>query len=129
MIHAGRFFRSVQHALRGVSVVFSSEQSFRIQVYAGLGVLMAGALFRVKTHEWILLILLVGSVLTLELINSIFERLVDAFKPRLHPAVKDIKDIMAGAVLIVSVIAAAVGVTIFLPHFVDLITSLQLYFS
>lgn len=124
MIHIGRFFRSFKHALRGVSVVFATEQSFRIQVSIALVVLVFGVVFQVRTHEWILLVFLVGSVLTLEIINSIFERIVDSFKPRIHPVVKDIKDIMAGAVLIVSVIAAAIGVTIFYPHFIELVSRL-----
>ena len=121
MISVRRFFTSVKHALRGVSVVFAAEQSFRIQVGAALLVVAAGIVFGIKTYEWILLVLLIGSVLTLELINSIFERIVDSFKPRIHPMVKDIKDIMAGAVLIVSVIAAVVGITIFYPHVADLV--------
>lgn len=105
-------------------MVFATEQSFRIQVYIALVVLVFGVVFRVRTYEWILIVLLIGSVLTLEIINSIFERIVDSFKPRIHPVVKDIKDIMAAAVLIVSVIAAAIGMTIFYPHFVDLVTQL-----
>jgi len=121
MIHLGRFLKSVQHALRGVKVVFASEQSFRIQVFMAFCVLVAGVVFQVRAHEWIILVLLIGSVLTLELINSIFERIADSFKPRIHPMVKEIKDIMAGAVLIVSVISAVVGITIFYPHVAPLV--------
>ncbi|MBI4256462.1 diacylglycerol kinase family protein [Candidatus Uhrbacteria bacterium] len=124
MIHVGRFYRSLKHALRGVSVVFYAEQSFRIQLYIALLVVTAGVVFGVKIYEWILLFLLIGSVLTLELINSIFERMIDSFKPRIHPMVKDIKDIMAGAVLLVSVISAVVGITIFYPHLIDLVGQL-----
>ncbi|MEK7620606.1 MAG: diacylglycerol kinase family protein [Patescibacteria group bacterium] len=125
MIHIGRFFKSLKHALRGVSVVFAAEQSFRIQVYVALLVVVFGIFFQVRTYEWIVLVLLIGSVLTLELINSIVERIVDSFKPRIHPIVKDIKDIMAGAVLLVSVIAAVLGITIFYPHFAQLVSLLR----
>ena len=124
MIDSRRFLNSVKHAIRGVSVVFKAEQSFRMQVYAALIVLISAWFFQVETFEWILLILLIGSVLTLELINSIFERIADSFKPRIHPIVKDIKDIMAGAVLIVSVIAATVGLAIFYPHLQVLVSTL-----
>jgi diacylglycerol kinase len=124
MITISRFFKSLKHAMRGVRVVFVSEQSFRIQVSIALAVLVCGAVFQVKIYEWILLFLLIGSVLTLEIVNSIFERIVDSFKPRIHPVVKDIKDIMAGAVLIVSLIAATVGITIFYPHVMNLVAPL-----
>lgn len=117
-----QLFSSVRHALRGVRVVFHAEQNFRIQVAVGALVLILAAMVDVRSYEWILLILLIGAVLTLELINSIIERLADAFKPRLHPFVKDIKDIMAAAVLIASLIAAAIGMTIFYPYLFVLVS-------
>ena len=69
--------------------------------------------FRVNVFEWIVLLLLIGLVLTLELINSVFERIVDTFKPRIHPIVRDIKDIMAATVLLMSLVALVIGVMIF----------------
>jgi diacylglycerol kinase len=45
--------------------------------------------------------------------NTIFERLSDALKPRLHPMVKEIKDMMAGAVLITAITAVTVAGIIF----------------
>jgi diacylglycerol kinase len=125
MIRTRQLFKSIRHALRGAGVVLRDEQNFRIQVLAGALVLLLAAVFDVRIYEWILLILLIGAVLTLELINSIIERLVDAFKPRLHPFVKDVKDIMAAAVLIASLIAAAVGITIFYPYAVALVSRLS----
>ncbi len=121
MIHPRHVFGSIGHALRGVGVVFVSEQNFRIQVYAALLVVVLAMGLGVKTYEWIVLVLLIGLVLSLELINSVFERIVDSFKPRIHPVVKDIKDIMAGAVLLASLFAAIVGVMIFLPHVLELV--------
>ncbi|RMD51605.1 diacylglycerol kinase, partial [Candidatus Parcubacteria bacterium] len=40
----------------------------------------------------------------------------DGLKPRLHPLVKEIKDIMAGAVLITAIVAALIGLIIFWPY-------------
>jgi len=119
-----RLFRSLKHALRGVKKVFQTELNFRLQVFASLAVLVFVFVFPLRSWEIVVLILLIGLVLTLEIINSIFERLVDAFRPRIHPIVKDIKDIMAGAVLLSSVIAAIIGLLIFWPHLVDLIDKL-----
>ena len=115
MIHPRQFFSSVRHALRGVGVVFRSEQSFRLQVAGAVVALVAGFAARLSRNEFIVVLLLIGAVLTLEIINSIFERLVDSFQPRIHPVVRDVKDIMAGAVLIVSFVALVVGAVIFWP--------------
>ncbi len=111
-----RLFQSFRHAFRGVAVAFEQELSFRLQLVAGLVVLSAAWVFKVRPSEWIVLIFLVGAVLTLELINSVFERLADAFKPRLHPVVRDVKDLMAATVLLTACAAAVIGTLIFLPY-------------
>lgn len=116
MIHLDLLAKSFRYALHGVRVVFASEQSFRLQCLAAAAALVLGIVLEVSRYEFILLVILSGGVLTLELINSIFERIVDGFKPRLHPMVADIKDIMAAAVLMASLAAAAIGLLIFLPR-------------
>ena len=116
MINPSLFAKSLKHALRGVWVVFSSEQSFRIQVFVGVCVLLLAYGFQVRFFEWIVLLLLIGSVLCLEIINSIFERIVDTFKQIIHPIVRDIKDIMAAVVFLASLFALFIGLVIFWPH-------------
>lgn len=116
MIDLQRLRKSFSHALRGVRTVFRTEQSFRIQIIMAILVLILAFWLGVTSFEYIVLLLLIGSILSLELINSVFERIVDAFKPRIHPIVKDIKDIMAATVFITSIIALFVGVTIFYPY-------------
>lgn len=118
MISFRRLFQSFRHALRGVALVFRSEQSFQLQTLAGIAVLLCAWAFRVTKFEWLTLFVFIGAVLSLELINSVFERIMDVFKPRLHPAVRDMKDIMAGVVLLASLAAGVVGAFIFLPHFI-----------
>ncbi len=121
MINFRQFRQSMTHALRGVRVVFLSEQSFRLQIFFALVVIALGFRFRITAMEWIVLLLLLGMVLSLELVNSVFERIVDTFKPRIHPIVRDIKDLMAAAVLVMSVFAFFVGMIIFWPHLALLI--------
>ena len=73
--------------------------------------------FPLPLWQAVALLLLIVFVLSLELINSILERFVDVFKPRIHPMVEEIKDLMAGAVLIASLGALLVGLLIFVPYF------------
>ncbi|MBI4598827.1 diacylglycerol kinase [Candidatus Uhrbacteria bacterium] len=116
MTRFSRFIRSLRHALRGVRVVFRSEQSFRLQcVFATLAVLLL-LILPVSGFQAVVILLLIGLVLVLEMVNSVLERLVDALKPRMHPVVGDIKDIMAAAVLFASLTACVIGAVVFLPH-------------
>ena len=107
------------YALRGLKLVFKEEQNFRIQIYIAFLVIFLAIIFKVKIWEAVVLILVIVSVLVLELINSIFDRLTDFLKPRLHGYVGIIKDLMSGAVLLASIGAVMVGIFIFLPHFIN----------
>ena len=108
--------KSFGYAAKGFYQVFREEQNFRLQVLAGLIILILATYWRVRAIEAVILILVIVIVLVLELINSVFERLVDTMKPRIHPYVRTIKDIMAAAVLISSVGAVIIGALIFLPY-------------
>jgi len=118
---APSFTSSLKHALRGIKVVYKSEHNFRIQSFFAILVLCSSIFLQVKIWEMILLLLLITSVLVLELLNSVIERIADGLKPRLQPIVRDIKDLMAGAVLLVSLLSAIVGATILLPYVVELL--------
>ncbi len=120
MFHLGRLRRSVSYAWKGIRIVFREEQSFRIQVVIGLVVVVAMFALGLRTPEKALLSLAVVFVLVLELMNSIFERMVDMMKPRIHHYVEDIKDIMAGSVLVASIGALLIGASIFWPYLVTM---------
>lgn len=111
-----KMLRSLRYAAKGVRVVFREEHSFRVQVGVAAIVLAAMFLLGLRTPEKALLTLAMTFVLVLELMNSIFERMVDLLKPRVHHYVEDIKDIMAGSVLVASIGAVIIGVMIFLPY-------------
>lgn len=116
-----RFFRSLKHAMRGLHVAFVSGRNLRIQLVVTVLVLILAILFVAKIWEVILLLLLCAAVMTLELFNTVVERMVDGMSPRLKPMVRDIKDMMAAAVLFVSGVAAIVGLIIFVPYFLRLV--------
>lgn len=116
MLSFRRLIRSFNYAAKGVRQVFREEQSFRVQVFVGLLVLILSLYFQVKVWEAVTLLLVVIMVLVLELINSVFERVVDVIKPRMHPDAETIKDIMAAVVLISSVGAVLIGLLILGPY-------------
>lgn len=120
MNEIARLGKSFRYAAKGIAKVAREEPNFRIQL--GLAVVVVALMFAlgVRTPEKALLTLAIVLVLVLELVNSIFERMVDILKPRIHHYVEDIKDIMAGTVLVASVGALLIGVLIFWPYVVKL---------
>lgn len=112
--------RSFGHAFRGLALAFKSERSFRIQLVAAFIVLVVIIVIPLELWERSILLLVTMFVLVLELLNSSLERLVDLAKPRLHAYAGDIKDLMAGSVLVAAIFAFVLGILILGPKLADL---------
>lgn len=111
------FLRSLRHAVSGIAYTFRAERNFQIELVLALIVLALAYFFPLTLVERSVIILSIGLVLTLELVNTAFERLLDLLKPRIHPYVKVVKDVVAGSVLVGSVAALIAGLYIFAPYF------------
>lgn len=117
----GKFRKSLKNALGGLKYAVSYERNFQIEIVFAFFILTLIVIFKIKSWEAIILILMIMLVLITELINTVMERVVDILKPRIHPYAKLVKDIMAAVVLIVSVISLVVGVIIFWPYIKELL--------
>ncbi len=111
-----RYFRSFLYALRGLGFAVKSEKNFRLEIVIAVIALAVVLFLPFSALERSLIFLSIALVLTLELANTAFERIMDILKPRVHPYARVIKDMMAGAVLLTTLTAIAIGITIFLPH-------------
>jgi diacylglycerol kinase len=115
-----KLFKSFKYAFRGLKYVLRNEQNFQLEILGGVFVVVLMYLFPTSGLEKIALFIVIFAVLVIELINTIFERVVDMLKPRVHPYAQVVKDIMAAAVLLSSIGALIVGVGIFYPYTKDL---------
>ncbi len=116
-----RFIKSLGYAIEGVKNTYQSEPNFKIHVVAGLIVLSLGILLSLSIIEWGIVILLIGIVLTAELMNTAIEALADEVTKSYSSSIKKVKDAMAGAVLVIAIAAACVGSIIFIPKMITLI--------
>ena len=107
---------SFKHAFEGLVTATKEEPNLKFHLLFALVVIIASFFFGISKVEWIVVITLIGLVLTLELTNTAIEAVVDSFTPDQHPRAKYAKDISAGAVLIISIVAVIVGLIIFLPY-------------
>lgn len=101
------------HAFHGIRDAWQRDRNFRIHILVGLIVSSASVLLPLSAGERALLVTMIALVLTLEIVNSYFERLLDIVHPHFSEEVKHIKDTMAGAVLITSGSAVLVGTLLF----------------
>lgn len=111
-----KLFKSFRHAFSGIAYALREERSFFLEFCIAVVVIFLAWYFPLSGLERMLLILVTVFVLSLELVNTSFERMLDLLKPQVHPYVKVIKDLVAGSVLIAAMGAAFIGGCIFLPY-------------
>ncbi len=83
-------------------------------------VVIFGWILHINLFEWLLCLLCFALVITAEMINTAIENIVDLVSPECHDLAGKAKDIAAGAVLITAIIAASIGLIIFLPKILNL---------
>ena len=105
--------KTFKHAIDGLIWAFKNERNLKIHTVAAVFVFGLGLYLDIKTQYWIALFLCVGVVISAELINTAIEKTLDLLHPQISDKVKIIKDISAGAVLVLSIVAVVVGCLVF----------------
>jgi diacylglycerol kinase len=118
--HRGGLRSSFRYAVAGLWWALSTQRNMRIHVAIGAAALVLGVLLRLSTAELALVALTATVVLAAEMLNTVVEAAVDLASPASHPLARIAKDVSAGAVLVTSLGAIAVGLLLFLPHLLGL---------
>lgn len=97
-------------------MLVATQHNARLHFAATLAVVALGAACGLSRMEWAAVLLAIGIVWVSETTNTAIERLGDAVTTEPHPAIRDAKDLAAGAVLAASATAGAIGVLVFAPY-------------
>ena len=117
-----RRMRSLGDAWRGVVLVVRGQHNAWIHIGATAIVIAAGAAFGISRLEWALLTLATAAVWSAEAMNTAVEALGDSVSPERSESVGLAKDVAAGAVLLSAAGAVGIGVLVFGPRLVRLLT-------
>jgi diacylglycerol kinase len=110
------FFYALKTAFFGVRNLFMESRNARIQLIVFLIVLLIGFYVGLTAQEWLWIMGVSAAVISMEAINTSIELLADVYMLEYNEKIKQVKDIAAGAVLLVSLFAVVVGILVFLPH-------------
>lgn len=113
-------FDSFENALNGIKSAFSTEYHMTIHSYFAVAVIICAALFQISYYEWLICFILIGAVFACELINTAIEAVVNMITTENNFYAKVAKDTAAGAVLVMSIASAVIGLIIFVPKFFEL---------
>jgi undecaprenol kinase/diacylglycerol kinase (ATP) len=113
-------FSSFSYAFSGIKLALKNEPNIRIHLVLALIATVGAYFLHFSRQEWIILLFTIAFVLTLELINTTLEAIVDIVSPRVRPQAKLAKDVSAAAVLVAALLSLAVGALLYLPKILPL---------
>ena len=110
---------SFRYALNGIAVSIKDERNLKIQMIVMMLVIIAGFILKISRTEWIICIILFALVISAEMINTAVENAIDYTREMTvdndNELARIAKDVSAGAVLVLSIASAIVGLIIFIP--------------
>ena len=109
-----KFLNSFKYAFQGILTSFKSERNMKVHFLIMFLVIILGLLYKISKVEWMICIILFSIVIAGELINTAIEITVDIAMPEKNEKAKKAKDVSAGAVLVLAIGAAIIGLIIFI---------------
>lgn len=106
------FRQRIGFALAGLKTAWQRESSFRTHCLFAVLAGIALVVLRPAPVWWGLVAVVIALVMALELVNSAIESTIDLLHPSLHPEIRAIKDMVAGAVLTISLAALVVALAL-----------------
>lgn len=114
-------------AIKGFFGAVCSEGHLRFHLVAAVYVLVFSSFYNFSAAQWAVLIILIALVIAAELVNTAIEDTCDAVTTEQNEHIRRAKDMAAGAVLVLSIAAAAIAVIFFWN--LEVIKNIFAYFS
>lgn len=109
-------------ALSGIKYTFVTQRNLKIHSIVALFAILLSLILKISLTEFACIMICIFSVMASECINTSIESLVDLVSPNWHMLAKHTKDCAAGAVLLFSIMSIIVGLFIFIPKILSLIS-------
>ncbi len=113
--------KSFGYAINGIRYSIRTQHNILIHIILAIIAITLGFLLKINSSEWIAIIIVIGLVISAEIFNTSIEELVNLVSPQKNKKAGIIKDLAAGAVLILAITAFITGLIIFLPKIIILL--------
>jgi diacylglycerol kinase len=113
--------KSFVYASEGLIKALKDEPNLKIHFTFAILAITLAVILKLSNIEFAILTLSIGMVITLELINTMLEALVDLVSPEIKPQAKVAKDVSAAAVLMSAIVSLVIGALLFLPKILELL--------
>ncbi len=109
------FLKGFKYAFEGILSGLKSERNLKIHFIVMILVIIFGIIYKISKIEWMICIILFSIVIAGELFNTAIETVVDMISLEKNDKAKKAKDVSAGAVLVLAIGSAIIGLIIFIP--------------
>ncbi|SDI81330.1 diacylglycerol kinase family protein [Chryseobacterium jejuense] len=105
--------KSFLNAFRGVFVMVKTERNFQIELLAFFINLFLIFYLKLTSIDAALILMASVAVLSAEIFNTAIEKICDIVQPNFDKRIGFIKDIAAGAVVLIAGVSAIIGVLVY----------------
>ncbi|MGN0031636.1 MAG: diacylglycerol kinase family protein [Candidatus Gastranaerophilaceae bacterium] len=118
------FSNTFKNARKGMRLTIKSERNIRVHFFVAALVLITAYCLSFSITKFCILFLTIAAVISAEMFNSAIEFSLDAiFHNKYSRMVGMAKDIAAGAVMVVTITAVLIGVLLFTPAIIDVLSN------
>lgn len=119
-INSKSLINIIKYSLNGIKSYAEDGKSFVIFIFSSFLEIFLGFLFNINGLEWILIIVILGIILSIELLNTAIESACDAITKEFNPLIKIAKDCGSAATFVIFIVAVILNIIIFYPKIVQL---------
>jgi diacylglycerol kinase len=105
--------KSFLNAFRGVFLMLTNERNFQIEVLAFFVNLFLIFYLKLSAIDTVLVLIVSFGVLIAEIFNTAIEKICDIIQPEFDKRIGFIKDISAGAVILMTAVSIIAGILVY----------------
>ncbi len=114
-----KILRKFGYAIKGLRVSIKEEKSLVIHLLIAFITIVISIVLQLNPTSWAIIIVVIGIVISSELINTTIENLVDMVSFKFNFSAKKIKDVAAASTLILAICSIIVALLVFVPQIVE----------
>lgn len=111
------FHKSVLNSVNGILQMLRSERNFQLEILALLINIFLIVYLKLSPEHAAIIFLVCFAVLSVEMLNTAIEKICDFVHPEFSERIGLIKDISAGAVLLLAFVSVIIGLLIY-PQYI-----------
>ena len=116
-----RIIFSAKYAIEGLIYAYKNEKSLLVHAICTITAIILGLIFKLSPGEWSTILITLSVILSVELLNTAIEAVVDMVTLEYNPLAKIAKDCGGGATFVVSMTGVIIAIVIFGPKVLALL--------